>query len=84
MFQLSKKPSLERQAKNLLKSYRAGDTETPKRIQAQLKNFSTSSRFLLANAQLVIAKEYGFSSWTKLKLPLLQRTARTALQRQPT
>lgn len=71
MFQLPNKPSLEYlkgQAKSLLKSYRTGDVETLKRIKAQLKNFSASSRFLLADAQLVITREYGFSSWTKLKL----------------
>jgi hypothetical protein len=71
MFQLPHKPSLEHlktRAKNLLKAYRAGDPQILKRIQTQLKNFSASSRFLLADAQLVIAKEYGFSSWTKLKL----------------
>jgi HEAT repeat protein len=70
MVQLPNKPSLEHlksQAKHLLKAYRADDAETLQRIQTQLKKFSPSSRFLLADAQLVIAKEYGFSSWSKLK-----------------
>lgn len=79
MFQLPQKPSLEYlkcQAKNLLKSYSSGDAEILKRIQTQLKNFSVSSRFLLADAQLVIAKEYGYSSWTKLKLHVEKLTTK--------
>jgi hypothetical protein len=79
MFQLPQKPNLEHlktQAKNLQNSYRAGDAGVLQRIQTQLKNFSAASRFLLADAQLVIAKEYGFSSWTKLKLHVEKVTTR--------
>lgn len=80
MFQLTNKPNLEHlkaQAKHLLKVYRAGDAETLKRIQNQLTHFSSSSRFLLADAQLVIAKEYGFSSWSKLKLHVEKTNMKT-------
>jgi HEAT repeats len=79
-FPLPLNPNLEhlkQQAKTLLKAYRAGDTETSSRIQAQLKDFSSSSQFLLADAQLVIAREYGFSSWAKLKLHVAQVKAAT-------
>jgi hypothetical protein len=74
-FPLPLNPTLEhlkRQAKTLLKAYRAGDTEASSRIHAQLKDFSSSSRFLLADAQLVIAREYGFPNWAKLKLHVAQ------------
>jgi hypothetical protein len=64
-----------------LKAYRPGDAETLKRIQVQLKNFSLSSRFLLADAQLVIAKEYGFSSWSKLKLHVETTTKKPNLSK---
>jgi HEAT repeats/PBS lyase HEAT-like repeat len=68
MFQLPTNPNLEHlkaQAKDLLKAYKAKDPTASSRIQAQLKDFS---RFLLADAQRVIAKEYGFPSWNTLKL----------------
>jgi hypothetical protein len=84
MVQLPKHPSLEylkSQAKTLLKSYRAGDAEVLRRIQTQLKTFSASSRFLLADAQFVIAKEYGFSSWTKLKLHVEKVTKKPKLSK---
>lgn len=70
-------PSLEydkKQAKALLKAYQAGDVATLDRIQAHHPKFVYSSHedllkadFKLADAQLVIAREYGLSSWTKLK-----------------
>jgi hypothetical protein len=71
MSQLPEKPSLEylkKQAKDLLKDFRSNKTEVLGHIQKHLKDFSESSRFLLADAQTVIARDYGFPSWAKLKL----------------
>jgi HEAT repeats len=68
MFQLPSNPNLEhlkQQAKDLLKAYQSNEPSASSRVQSQFHNVS---RFLLADAQLVIAREYGFSSWTKIKL----------------
>lgn len=73
MPKLPVKPNLEylkKQAKDLLKAYRADTAEVSSRIRQQLKDFSASSRFLLADAQTVIAREYGFATWAQLKLHL--------------
>lgn len=64
----------KKQAKALLKAYRAGDVESFARIRkvhprllnatdATLRNYA----FSLSDAQLVIARDYGFPSWAKLK-----------------
>jgi len=58
--QLPERPRLERlknEAKDLLKRARKGDASAAKAI-GELK---------LANAQLAIARQYGFASWSKLK-----------------
>lgn len=70
-------PNLEfdkKQAKALLKAYHAGDAAAQERIHAfhpRLQNVPASSippeDFKLSDAQLVIAREYGFSSWSHLK-----------------
>ncbi len=70
-------PNLEydkKQAKALLKAYRAGDAEAIKRVHAshpRLENIPDATippdEFKLSDAQLVIAREYGFSSWPRLK-----------------
>lgn len=54
---------LKKQAKDLLKSVRAGDREAVARIER-----SEASSLTLIGAQRVIAREYGFPSWAKLKL----------------
>ena len=68
---LPEDPSLEnlkKQAKGLLKGLRAGEAEA----LAQLGEFhpraeAAVARFTLSEAQLVIARSYGFASWPKLK-----------------
>jgi ankyrin repeat protein len=75
--QLPPSPSLEqlkKQAKSLLKRQQAGDSEALTRIREnhpRWKNLTekqaTASPFALADAQLVIANEYGFASWSKLQ-----------------
>jgi len=75
--QLPSQPSLEqlkKQAKDLLKSHQSGDTTAIQRIREfhpRLANVSNGETrkvaFSLSDAQLVIAREYGFESWPKLK-----------------
>jgi ankyrin repeat protein len=74
---LPARPNLEHlrnQAKDLLKSRKSGDPEVIKRIRESHPRWSNASEseirvadFSLSDAQLVIAREYGFVSWPKLK-----------------
>lgn len=65
-------PSLEqlrKQAKELLRAYRAGDPAAAQRVYAivpRLAEAGPSSEAKLADAQFVIARELGFDSWPKL------------------
>lgn len=77
---LPARPSLEqlrKQAKELLKACRAGDGATIKRFQSHHPRKISDGRVALADAQLVIAREYGFASWARLKhhVESLQRPA---------
>jgi ankyrin repeat protein len=75
--QLPPNPSLEqlkKQAKSLLKRQQAADTEALARIRENHPRWRklseeqvAASPFALADAQLVIASEYGFASWSKLQ-----------------
>ncbi|HEU5097833.1 MAG TPA: HEAT repeat domain-containing protein [Roseiflexaceae bacterium] len=56
---------LRYQAKDLLKASRSRDMQALLRIEQVLPDRSGAAR--LADAQLVIAREYGFASWPKLK-----------------
>src|SRR5205085_2965617 len=66
---LPERPDLEqlrRQAKELLDGYRAGD----ERAVAEVKRFyrgADPATFALHDAQLVLARNYGYGSWPKLK-----------------
>ncbi len=66
-------PSLEQlknQARDLHKAYRALEPDAVRRAQAQLPALGAAevnSAFLLSDALFVIAREYGFPSWPKLK-----------------
>jgi len=64
---LPSRASLEQQktqAKELLESFAAGDAESRARIRAALPD---KQRITLADAQFVLAREYGFASWSALK-----------------
>src|SRR5260370_1883868 len=64
MTNLPARPNLDQlrnQARDLLRAARPGDAASTKRIQA------VSDRLTLAAAQLAMAREYGFSSWARLK-----------------
>ena len=64
---LPARPDLEQQkklAKELLHAFRDGDTEAIARIRAELPDKRDVS---LADAQFVLAREYGFENWRELR-----------------
>ena len=68
---LPPRPSLEyerKEAKALLRRLRAGDPDALMRARARhpAVDTITPERIRLADAQLVIAREYGFASWPRL------------------
>jgi ankyrin repeat protein len=63
------------QAKELLRSFAAGDPESRARVRAQLPD---KQRITLADAQFVLAREYGFASWAALKQRIDERAEPTA------
>jgi hypothetical protein len=72
---LPPRPNLEfehKEAKALLRRLRSGDPEALERARARHPdidasiNASSPLNVKLADAQLVIAREYGFASWPKL------------------
>ena len=61
---------LKRQAKDLLKDYRAGDPATRRLVEQYWSpHFSSGPdrKLGLAEAQHIVARAYGFASWPKLK-----------------
>jgi ankyrin repeat protein len=77
MADLPVRPSLDhlrRQARDLLRAAQAGDTAAAGRIRA------VSGALTLASAQLAVAREYGFASWTRLRDEVTARTASLAQQ----
>jgi hypothetical protein len=63
-------PNLEQQrklAKALARNYWRGERETVARVSALHPRPPAPDRFALGDAQLVIARGYGFASWAKLK-----------------
>ena len=72
MADLPAKPNIDhlrRQARDLLRAAQAGDTAAAGRIRA------VSDALTLASAQLAVAREYGFASWTRLRDEVTARTA---------
>jgi ankyrin repeat protein len=66
---LPPKPSvaqLRKQAKELLKSYRAGKEAAVAEVE-RFERSPDATNFALADAQRVLARAYGFSSWPALK-----------------
>jgi ankyrin repeat protein len=68
---------LRKQAKEFLKAYRADDPAAVARFQSHHPRVISGKLPSLVDAQLVIAREYGFPSWAKLKhhVESLQRPA---------
>lgn len=58
---------LKNQAKDLLRGFRSGAASSISRFGEYHPRSSDRLHPLLTDAQLVIAREYGFSSWPKLK-----------------
>lgn len=81
--QLPPSPSLEHlksQAKQLLKAYNEGSLDAFQRIRAFFPKLADATdveiqnaAFGLQDAQFVIAREYGFASWTRLKAEVLHQ-----------
>lgn len=66
---LPARPSLDqlrKQAKELLKSVRAGDAAASSRFGTFLPTLPERDAVTLADAQLVVAREYGFDNWPDL------------------
>lgn len=66
---LRRQPDIEqlrRQAKELLADYTAGETAAVTEVSTHYRNADRAT-FALHDAQLVLARGYGFTSWPKLK-----------------
>jgi ankyrin repeat protein len=70
----------QKQAKELRRAFAAGDAEAHERIRAALPD---KEHVALADAQFVIAREYGFTNWAELRQHIEQRAkaSRTPLER---
>ena len=70
-------PDLEyyrKQAKHLLRSYEAGDAAARDRA-AEVLGDRAAGRFLLSDAQFVLAQEHGFRTWAEFRADIQsQRT----------
>ena len=83
-FSLPCPPSLEqikKQAKDLLRAYRAGCPEALARFRKALPRLSSASNdqivrltLSLRDAQRVLALEYGFTTWSEVKTHILERS----------
>ena len=72
---LPARPSLaqqQKQSKELLRTFAAGDTTARDRIRAVLPD---KQRIVLADAQYVLAREYGFANWAALRAHIDERVA---------
>jgi hypothetical protein len=87
---LPEKPHLDvpkREARALLKEWRAKLPEALERIRRRHPKFRdaddaavSAGKFLLNDAQLVLAREYGFSNWAELKERINSNTVAGLLQ----
>jgi ankyrin repeat protein len=57
---------LKRQAKQLLAAFKAGDSAAVETVNAHYDS-AQAAKLALHDAQLVVARSYGFDSWPKLK-----------------
>ena len=70
---------LKRQAKELLDSFRTGDGAANAEVNAHY-GAADPDTFALHDAQLVLARAYGFASWPKLKAYVDGATAKRFLE----
>ena len=83
------RPSLEqykKQAKDLVKAYKSGESETIRRIKEfhphagkLLDSGALKAGFGLAYAQIIIAREHGFESWPKFAKHLEELARKSSL-----
>ncbi|MGH2346359.1 MAG: ankyrin repeat domain-containing protein, partial [Chloroflexota bacterium] len=76
------RPNLEQQrkrARELLQAARAGDSMALDRFRRRHPRFADGAALRLADAQLVIAREYGLPSWPRLVAQLRGDSRRTRL-----
>lgn len=64
--------NLKKQAKSLLKAAKENDSATLSRVQLY---FASPASIGLQDAQLVVAREYGYSSWRKMRQHIESGTA---------
>jgi len=67
---LPSRPNLEMQrkrAKNLLRAASSGDADAFRRIRALHPRPPAGDSLTLADAQLVVARGYGFESWAAMR-----------------
>jgi hypothetical protein len=57
---------LKHQAKELLEAFRGGEAAAVSEVNAHYRG-ADATTFALHDAQLVLARAYGFESWPKLK-----------------
>jgi len=84
---LPERPHLDvprREARELLEACQSGSHDALDRIRRRHPKFkdddAVSARLKLSDAQLVIAREYGFSTWTELKARIGAHSAAGALE----
>ena len=65
---------LKNQAKDLLKAWKKRTPEALSRFSEFLPDFKKTDHFSLSDAQFVIAREYGFTSWAKLRAFVLENS----------
>ena len=58
---------LKKQAKDLLSAFKDDDPSAVSRFRQHLPRLTNHTAPRLSDAQLVVAREYGFASWSKLK-----------------
>src|ERR1700722_15090309 len=76
-FELPAHPDLEyyrKQAKQLLRSYEAGDAAARDRA-AEVLGDRAAGRFLLSDAQFVLAQEHGFRTWAEFRADIQSQRA---------
>src|ERR1041384_5743614 len=86
---LPERPHLDipkREARELLTAWQAGVPEALDRVRRRHPKFhdpdfpSPTANFLLNDAQLVVAREYGFSTWAEMKKRIDENSAAGLLQ----
>jgi len=66
---------LRKQAKQLLSAHRRGEAAATSRFSQSLPGFRSGASLALHDAQSVVAREYGFESWLKLRDEVRVRVA---------